>query len=194
MSALLAWFRALPRAGRWALLAALGIGAYFAILEPIVDLTASYRLKGDRLESLLARGELDPGSPEGRAVLLGIANFGEPLPPGPERERTEAFYTGVNEVLARHGVASPRLTTRERVPIATAGPVPGERLIVDVQFESTPEVVTAVLADLEREPSVAGVSRVLLRRSAQSADKAGGTLQVTLSPEAWIAAGTGGSR
>src|SRR5438876_420265 len=67
-----------------------------------------------------------------------------------------------------------------------------ERRISEIQFDAAPEVVTEILADLERAPEVSAVSRVEMRR----ADREGASRQLhaTIAAETWVVARKGRAR
>lgn len=196
MSALLARLRALPRAAQWGVWAALALVAYFAIVEPTLELRAAWASKADdKSQALVA---LARGTREGDEVELGIRRFGVVKPPGDPRERADAFNRRINEVLKSHEVTDHTGTTRTisltTGPLNSALDASGQRVdrfIREIQFEAAPETLAAVLADLERSPEVAAVSKVQVRKSEEGG---GRLLRATVSVEAWVLARKGGSR
>jgi hypothetical protein len=120
------------------------------------------------------------------------------LPPGDPRERADAFNRRINEVLKSRGVTDHTGTTRTislaTGPVNTALDASGQRVdrfIRELQFEADPETLASVLADLDRSPEVAAISKVQARK----AEEGGGRLlRATVSVEAWVLARKGGSR
>ncbi len=187
-------YRGLPRAGRWGLCALAGLLAYFAVVEPVVDKTSTLNSRAQSRARAIA--EVRSGG-AAAAADLGLRQFGVVEPPGDPRERAVAFDRRVLEVLDRHTVARHTSTTRT-VPM-TPGPLltalattnqKVDRRIREIQFEATPETLAAVIADLERSPEVAAVSRVQIRKS----EEGGRTLRATVSAEAWTLVRKGASR
>jgi hypothetical protein len=197
-------FRSMPRAARWLVAFGAVVIGYFVAVQPAIDaiLIMNGRAAG-------ARGELghegrERAAREQAVVLVrsGMGVFGTVSFPGEPAERSEAFNRRINEVLFKHDVKGDRRVTRtaplEPGPMdAAAGPSKRiDRLIMDIQFEASPEQVSAVLADLESAPEVAAVSRVQLRRESGGEGGAapGRTLRVNLSAEAWLLSRKEGGR
>lgn len=204
MTHLLDAFRSMPRAGRWlAYLVAVCI-AFFLVVQPILNAIDRIDARADGAMSELG----DQGSARqaqeqsGNEVRLGMTALGQVAFPGEPAERSEAFNRKVNEILAKHEVKGDRRVMRT-APLEP-GPldaVKGEgrridRLIMDLQFDASPEQVSAVLAELESTPEVAAISRVQLRREAagEGGKPAGRTIRANLSAEAWLLARKEGGR
>jgi hypothetical protein len=198
MSALLARYRALPRAARWLVLLGLVVAVVLLVVDPILKATADLNGRADAAAAALA----DERALAERWSSLGPirATFGRPLPPGPEAQRKQALYARVNQVLDRHRIR-PEITERTatlRDDLANRDLLQGaeriDRLILDITFEAEPATVTAVLAELEQAPEIAAISRVQVRRADTgrgAAPGAGATRRVraVLSPEAWVRVG-----
>jgi hypothetical protein len=211
---LIARLRALPRAARWALGAAALIAVYFAIVEPTLDATNQLNNKSDVLLSGLRqeRDLLVNDSAKGRVVADGQRYFGEPLLPTDPANRAEAIHNVVDEVLNKRGVTKKTLTERqipmrpeEAAALSGKPDAIGDRLILDITFEASPEAIMDIVSDLEQAREVAAVSRVEIRRADTGRDKGaapvGRVLKVTISPESWfiskpaaVAASNGGPR
>lgn len=186
MTRVVEMYRSLPRAGRWAALALAGLVAYFAAVEPAVDLTMSLSARADARADAIAEVRSGPKGED--AVTLGLRRFGRVEGPGDPRERGVAFNRRVLEVLEKHGVRNHTSTMRTaplgRGPLLTALEPAGQRvdrLIREVKFEGPPETVAAVVADLERSPEVASVPRVQVRKAGT-----GRSVQATVDAEAWV--------
>lgn len=199
MSALLERFAALPRAARWGVLAGVLMVAYFAIVEPVLDATATASARADALQAGIDRRlAIAAGQSEtSRVFALAAAQYGAPLPPGGP-ERAAALNARIETVLRDRAVSA--LTIKARAPAAlprTAMPgvIPegrqAQRLVLDVEFESAPDVAAAVIADLERIPEVAAISRLSMRKVEREGVK---RVQVSVSPETWVIAARGASR
>lgn len=186
----------LPRALRWALGAGAFVIAYFAGIEPALDLNKSLGIKADQYASALEK--FRKASPEREnqqaQVDQGVRRFGVVAPPEDAPKRTLAFNRLLGNLLKQQGITES--TTVSRVaslppgPLVTrlqAGGVPDgpatvvERLIVDVQLVATPEQISGLISSLERSPEVAAISRVLIRRSGE-----GRSMRANLAVETWI--------
>ncbi len=187
-------YRGLPRAGRWGVWAGAGLLGYFAVVEPIMDKTNALNSRADARAQAIA--EVRSGGGAG-AADLGLRRFGHVEPPGDPRERNVAFNRRVLEILETHALKDHASTTRN-APL-NAGPLltalaPShqkvERHIREVQFEATPETLAAVIADLERTPEVAAVSRVQIRKP----EGGGRIVRATIAAEAWSVQKKGNGR
>lgn len=196
MSTLLSRIKSWPRAMKWAILAAIGVTAYFMVIEPAIDTYNVWKNTADQAEARLAAFDRDAEirERERQTIELGLRQFGRVEFPGDERSRSEALSRVIEQVLTKHNVRERTQTTR-RAPLGQ-GPIDRaleadqrvDRLIVDLQFDATPEQVAAVIADLEQSEVVAAVSRVQIRRAADGdrARPSGRTVRANLSVEAWL--------
>jgi len=191
MKNLIEKFAALPRAVRWSIAAIAFLGVYFALVEPSVVATAKYRNKADilRLSLVQASNRAAESSGVSSELKLGAVRFGETVFPTYELG-SGALNKRISEVFAAHGVASwksdeRRATNLPRDAFAEALAV-GERakkILVDLDFQAHPTVISNVLADIERAPEVHSVSRVTLRKVESTETNA---LRANLSVETWI--------
>jgi hypothetical protein len=190
MNTLLARYAALPRAARWGIWGGLAIILYFAAVEPIVNEAAALHAKAADMAAKLVSLDREAQTGQARVVATAAAKFGMPALPGDSDRTTAVFNTKVGGVLKQHGIS--KYSDLLRMQPMSQGPLTHsvgaddrvERSVAEIQFDATPEVVAAVVADLERTPEVSAVSRVQLGR----ADKDGGsrTLRATLAVEAWV--------
>lgn len=192
-----AWYAALPRAGRWALWGAAVLAGYFLVIEPMVSRAVELHETAARQAALLVALERDAASGRMAALVSGARRHGPVDLPGDAERMRVAFNRRVDEVLSQHGVR--RHENIWRTAVLTQGPLPRaltgdgltpdpaprrvERVIREVQFMATPEQVAAVVADLERSREVSAVSRVQMRR----ADREGASRDVraTIAAEVW---------
>ncbi|MEX2219383.1 MAG: hypothetical protein WD749_11580 [Phycisphaerales bacterium] len=191
MSPLLARYRALPRTARWALWAGCALVGYFVIVEPIVGLSVDLHTRADGRASLLVALDREAQSGHSHQAATAVAKFGLVDPPGNVPEQAMlAFNKRVSEVLEKHGVRNSRHTTRTLpmgpgpLTLSLATGEKAERRVAEIQFDSTPENIASVLADLERSPEVASVSRVQVRRTER--DSSSRLLHATIAAEAWV--------
>lgn len=201
MSGLLSSYSRLPRALRWAVLAGIGVALYFLAVEPLVDQVNRLTSASDSKAATLASHAKSAAAlqQDAERVALGVKRFGQVLPPGDPEQRALEFNRAVDEILKTNGVRDH--TTTARTSPMGPGPLVAkagaefrvDRLIKDIQFSSDPETAAAVIADLERNPAVATVSRLQVRQ-ADSRDKTSRVVRVSLAAEAWLLARKGRSR
>lgn len=191
MSSLLARLSTLPRVVRWALLAALALVAYFAVVEPVLDLTNTYNSRADKREAELrtyANQRTQRQAAE-NTIVLGVSRYGNVTPPGPAAARSQAFNMLITKVLDEQGISDPSVNTKDQ-PMQ-GGPLTAvaaaderlERLVSDIKFDGTPEQIMGVIAALEKSSDVSVISRVQI--SPGSADKSERLLKASIAVEAW---------
>ncbi len=197
VSRLRASWDSMPRAGRWLVFAAIAFGAYFAVVEPVLNWTADLGARADALQAGLDRQAARSRSGAAGVVAVGLSRFGAAATPG-RGERSGELNARLEQILRERRVASLSIRARAPVPLGRSAmdDVIGEgeqvqRLILDIDFESSPEVAAAVLADLEQAREVASVGRISMRRLDRGGQR---SVQVSLSPEAWVVAPRGGGR
>ncbi|QOJ00713.1 MAG: hypothetical protein HRU70_09500 [Phycisphaeraceae bacterium] len=190
----------LPRSTKWAVAAAAGLGVYFLAVEPIVISAASIAERARTKETTLRTWDQVSSShdSEARAASDGLRDFGEVMIPGDPRERGEALNAKLASVLTSRGVSE--YARRERTAPMTGKrsqalerAVEGggriSRLIRDVDFRCTPDVLAGILSDLERSPEVSSISGLHVRK-VQSGGARGSSPQrqisVSLSAECWV--------
>ena len=191
MTQAVAYYRSLPRAARWCFWALSGVLAYFVVVEPLVNLYASMSRRakdqGTRLVSFeQSRRKADDAL---ASVATGIARFGDVAPPGDPDARPDAFGRKVALILTTHGIKDQKTTTRSSA--LGKGPLLDSlgqgaqvmRYAIEMQFDGTPEQVAAIIADLERTPEVAAVTRVQIRRLDEDRSR---TVHATISAETWL--------
>jgi len=201
MNALLARFTVLPRAVKWMLLAGSLIVLYFGVFEPTLAFADRWNTRAASLESALARDkELAGLEGDGWKIQSAQSAFGEPVRPGQKDVTPEGLLRVVNAVLDQHAVGGRTVSESTSALTGDAAVALGvgeiRRFILQVSFESDAATVAAVLADLERAPEVAAVSRLRIDKASIrfGADEDEGLVRATLSPEAWIAARPGSGR
>ncbi len=182
---------ALPRTGRWIAAAAGFMFAYFVVVEPTLDATASLSARADVLQSGIDRRRASAVGASDAAgnAALAASRFGAALPPG-GAERAAELNARVERVLRDKSVLSLTIRTRALVPLGRtvfAGLIPdgqqAQRLVLDVDFECGPVVATEILAELEQSPEVTAVGRVIIRKIEREGKKA---VRVSVSPETWV--------
>lgn len=183
------WYGRLPRSGRWLLWAAIGIGAYFVLVEPVVDATVSASERANamaaRIRAVRAMGE--QAKEDEQIIAIGSRLHGPIEPPGPRSERATALNRAVDGALREAGVSGARTqTTEQNLADGPATRYYGGRsslvkLVSTVSFDASPEAFSQVLGSLEADPDVAAVTRVVVRRAEDGSRQVSATLTV----EAW---------
>lgn len=196
MSTIIDRYRSLSRAGKWAVMALAGLAGYFGVVEPTLDARAGWVQRADSLEATLEEWATGGGAiaSDAKAVSLGRQIFGEAAFPSTEAGQSQALLQRLAAVMKAHGVRD--YDIRERSLILPRGPLndaPGvtgrvKRIVRDVSFECSQDVLADVIADLERSKEVASISRVFVRKTtgtggARASSSKG--LSVTIAVEAW---------
>jgi hypothetical protein len=198
MGKLLTSINALPRAVRWAVYGLAAFALYFLVVEPAIDRTNALANRADMHEATLRTFTAEGGSQQKhlQTLELGMRHFGEVEFLGDESTRPMQFNEAVDRILREHAVSNPKSSTK---PAALGTGVLTSkmgneyrvvRIVRDIEFDATPEAVAAVVAELERTPVVATVSRVMVRRleGREAGDR---TVHATVTAEAWVAAKKG---
>lgn len=198
MRRLLVWFHSLPRAARWGVTAALGVGVYFGVVEPLVDLTNRLNAEADvarltidrAVEQAARRKDADS------TTSLSVSRFGQVELPAEFQVVSRDLDRAIDSAFEGREVSGKRTSKRRPAPLgrdAMAGALPAgrevQRISAEMTFEASQETVAKVLADLERSPIITQVSDINLRLIP---DKK--RVQATLVPEAWVFADKGGRR
>lgn len=190
MSSIRTRYAGLPRAAKWAIWGGGFIGAYFLVVEPLMDYSARISVRADDL-----RADLESRISELKRrddVLLEIrertAWFGPVHVPGDPSAMQSALRDRIDQVFKDKNVPSgwslDRRTegrvSREAMSGALDADEELHRLEMELKFECDPDLALEVIAELERSPEVTSVPRVVLRRSTE-----GRRVQATVSVEAW---------
>ena len=197
-SSLVRAWRGLPRAGKWLVLAVIGLAAYFAIIEPVVEATVNANGRADamaaRIRTVQAMGE--QADDDRQAIALGARLHGDVAMPGSRAERATALNRAVDSVLREAGVSGARTqTTQQNLQDGPATRHFGGRgslvkLVSTVSFDASPEAFSQVLGALENHPDVTAVTRAIVRR----ADDGSRGVSATLTVKAWAqSSGRGGA-
>lgn len=183
----------LPRAAKWALAALVAFAAYFGLVEPVLDAYNRFSVQADNRAAVLASFEAggDAVRQADESVSIGSRRFGNVEFPGDAETRPVQFNQAVDEILRKHRITGQTSTTR--VAQLGAGPLTlklgkefrVERIMKDIQFQAEPERVAAVIADLERTPVIAAVTRVQIRQ-ADSRDEGERVVRAVVGVEAWV--------
>ena len=207
MNALVARYHALPRAGKW--LAWLGgfLAIFFGLVNPALSRAGEWSSSADKIETTLAdraakKSLIENSSPELDRSMLA---YGTPAMPQKRRDPQADLDRRVRQVLSAHGVTPKRSAskgpdafqrptkTADGRPIKSDGPKL-ERYSVELSFECDTTRLLGVMRDLERAAEVSSLSKVVVRRIADSNSRGGkgdvSMLSVTLVPEMWVIAQT----
>ena len=191
MTQTVAYYRSLPRAARWMLWALAGLVLYFAVIDPLVGLYASISHRASAEAAMLVGFEQSRQTSDDAtaSVAAGVSRFGEVAGPGDPDGRPDLFGRKVAEILTVHGIKDQKTTTRSstlgRGPLLDSLGQGSQvmRYAIEMQFDSTPEQVAAIVADLEKTPEVAAVTKVQIRRLDEDRSR---TVHATISAETWL--------
>lgn len=208
MNSLLKRYNSLPRAGRWMVWTVGLVVGYFGVVEPILELTAASKASADALAAGIAREQAltSQDSEQGRILENGRRSFGEPYLPEDPANKPESLHKAVDQILQKHSIGD-RTKNERHIRIAgdeatqllgaLAATSTIERLILDITFEAAPDVVAAILAELEQAKEVASISRIEIRRldvgvrGASAPSSGAKVVKATISPEAWVITSSG---
>ncbi|MHC4127910.1 MAG: hypothetical protein ACYSWT_15805 [Planctomycetota bacterium] len=180
----------LPRAGQWAVAAAVGIALFMAWNDYVLTWAAALN---DQADKLLADAREAAGGERRARRLNGLRNviqgLGPVERPGSESQADDlALNDAVNEVLKAHRVSEDSFNYRgpEKLKRGTLSQIlrPGqrvERITGDLRFDASPEEAIAIIAELEASPTIEAVSDV---RMAVLAGRQ--RVRVDLTVESWI--------
>ena len=197
MSSLFQRFAALPRAIKWLVYLGLFLVGFFLVIRPAQNFSDTVSEKAKHLEdALAARNDFNTSDAGNGGIITALQGvYGTPLRPGGGLN-PESFRRVVNGILENHNITDSSINERPRVQMSGLTPEQAsalgiasvDRLILEVTFEASPEVVIAILAELERSPEIASVSRVKIDRSISRLSEDEHLVRATITPEAWIAA------
>ncbi|MHC4776206.1 MAG: hypothetical protein ACYTBR_13205, partial [Planctomycetota bacterium] len=180
----------LPRAGQWAVAAAVGIALFMAWNDYVLTWAAALN---DQADKLLADAREAAGGERRARRLNGLRNviqgLGPVERPGSESQADDlALNDAVNEVLKAHRVSEDSFNYRgpEKLKRGTLSQIlrPGqrvERITGDLRFDASPEEAIAIIAELEASPTIEAVSDVRLAVLAGRQ-----RVRVDLTVESWI--------
>lgn len=196
MNSLIAQYQALSRAGKWCVLAVVGLIAYFGVIEPTLDARSRWIQRADSIEATLNEWATGGGaiSSDISAVNVGRKVFGEATFPAAEAPQSQALLQRIAAVMKAHNIKNYEL--RQRALLLAPGPLgnaPGmnarvKRIVQGITFECTQDTLADVLADLERSKEISNVSRVNVRKTAGTGGARGSStkgLAVAIDVETW---------
>ncbi|MHC4141359.1 MAG: hypothetical protein ACYSUF_05565 [Planctomycetota bacterium] len=182
-------YRRLPRAGQWAVAAALGAVLLIIWTDYVLALAAVWNEQAD---ALLADAREAAGGERRLSRMNGLRNtiqgLGPIQRPGTESQAELALNDAVNEVLKRHRVSDDSFNYRgpEKLPRGTLSEIlrtsqRAERITGDLRFDASPTEAIAIIAELEASPTIEAVSdvRMTLQGGRQK-------VRVDLTVESWI--------
>jgi len=192
LAPLVARWRSLPRVARWVILAGLGIGAYYGIVEPVLDMTNKADAAADLAALQLREYDKQEASrAEAQArIAIGSTSFGEVALPTKDANLVSRISDQIAAILNDHGVTEWNVQTLRGSPLGRAV-LPSlfrpdteelQRVVFTVTLSDRTATVLSVIADLERIPGIAAISSAQLRRTEKGKDR----IAATLSPEVWV--------
>lgn len=189
---LVARWRTLPRTAHWAIIAALAIGAYFGIVEPVLNYTNKLDAAADLAELKLREYDRQEAS---RAealdrIAIGSAAFGEVQIPAKDPNLVSRISDQIAAILNDHGVVEWNVQTLRGSPVgrtilpALYRPDTEElqRIVFTVTLTDRTATVLSVITELERIPEITAISSAQLRRAEKGKDR----ISATLNPEVWV--------
>jgi hypothetical protein len=182
---------ALPRPQRLAVIALLALLAWVAADELLWAPARAWADRSERIEQALDRGA-SRGSSVTVDLRRSIATFGAVTPPEPAPTGREKLARAIDEVMRRNKVAGYSYETRvgQRVKDADTASLGAavDRLQAEVKFEVPAEVLPRLVAELEADPVIDGVTSMRIEKNDQARRLA---VQATI--ESWVLSAGGRS-
>lgn len=183
-------YRRMPRAIRWALLAAIGI-ALFEVREIVLRPFANAwdhkaEIIEDRVSQVRASQDI---SREIDQMHDLVRDLGPVDVPRNEADGQKSLNAAIGQVLQKNGATNqswaigPKGNLSKTALPSIANGKRIERLAGDLKFDATPKAAAAIIAELESNPDIETVDSVRMTR-----DASGGKVKVHLTIEAWVLA------
>lgn len=166
------WFDALPRVGKWIVLAAIGAGVLLLFRNVVWPRADALNTRADRTEALIEasvrRAEALPSSVVDRALAYGPNSV-----PGREAAAKDKFANAVAAIMSKRGVGTYGFDVRSSQGLSgdvlptVAAELNGTmaRTIAELKFEASGETVNGIISDLERSPDVDAITDLRLTYS-----------------------------
>lgn len=185
-------YDALPGRQRLAV-AALGcLLAWFVLDEFVWSIARGWAAESAQIEQALDRGSRRSASVT-TDLRRSVATFGPVDPPGPAATGREELARAIDGVLRAHKVNgySYEARTGQRVKDADASMLGGaiDRLQAEVKFEVGADELPSLVAGLESDPVIDGISALRLERVDQ-----GRKVKVQATIESWVLSAGGRSQ
>lgn len=166
-SAIIAQYESLPRAGKWLIIFLGVLIAYFAIVEPVMNLTDRFNNEADKAAIAIDR-YADTDSDDAGIIRTGQQRWGAVSPPGRDESAVLDAKVDITKVLEKYNLTrqvniTQRQSQKVRTDRANAN-VSYTRGPIEIKFTAKPHIATEVLAQIEALPSVAQVAQVRLRK------------------------------
>jgi len=185
-------FGALPTRQRWLVAGTLAVLGWLVADELVWAPARAWAAESERIEQALDRGARRESTVT-TDLRRSVATFGPVALPGPAANGREELARAIDDVLRKHKVGgySYEARTGQRVKDADAGILGSaiDRLQAEVKFEAKAEDLPKVIADLESNPVIDGITSLRIDKNEQTRKI---TVQATI--EAWVqsAGGRGG--
>ena len=171
--AALARFRALPRAGKWGVGAAIAFGGFWILDAVAWQQADALDARTDRLSATLARAAARADELPEEVVRSAIVH-GENAIPRAESLGKEQLAVAVDETLRSNGVNNYGLDVRPSQPLPdsvlpeVAAALGGKmgRTVADLRFEATPDATTAIIGALDASAAIDAISDLRLTYNA----------------------------
>jgi hypothetical protein len=193
MNRLIERWKQQPRSMQWAILAALGLAAFYGLVDPLLEATEKVKSRADAKAAMLDQYQQNRQALEtaDKTVALGVSRLGNIEMPIESESRAVDFNRMIDDVLSRQDLGD-RSSTSRTVPLGNNSALAGvidaslkvDRLVTELQLTGQPEAIAQIIADLERNPLVTTISRVQMRK-AEGRDS-GRNIRASISVETWV--------
>lgn len=166
-------FGSMPRAARWGIFAALGLGVYFLAVEPTIEYVKKLNARAETVSAQLEtlQSQLEERESNMATLSKGLQDHGPAVVPGDAATRVDEIYDLLAEITTELGILEgwrfePRELGFQSPALEREFVTPGSELIrleFDFSFEASPEDVMETITRFESSPAVQSVSAVQLR-------------------------------
>lgn len=176
----------MPRATQWAICALLGLILFLIWDQVAWPLTNDWKQRADAIQNDVQQVKASQDILEQfQSLHSQITAIGAVKIPGDKARRISAVQNIVNEILGKYSVSEQSFgITDGRVKRGTLSSISGIRKLSaikgELQFTATPDVATAIIAELESDENIEFISVVRLNKAP------GRKIKVRLTLEAWV--------
>lgn len=183
-------WRGLPRSMRWLVLAGAVVVGYLGVVDPMLAARQEANVSADRSAARLQEFARQSNRLQGAGaeIARGTSRFGAVGVPGRDSGTVSAASRKIREALTDRGIEEWNIQTQRasELPRVLEDLLEDEsdelqRVTFNVTLTDEPEVVVAVLSEIERMPEVTTIGRLEIRRASGEE----GRVTATLYPETW---------
>ncbi|MBI1303636.1 MAG: hypothetical protein GC172_07595 [Phycisphaera sp.] len=191
---LLERFAALPRVGKWVVIAGIGAGGYLVFESVIWPTSEAFDNKANRYAAVLARAAMRAeGLPS--SVVASAKAHGPNMAPELESVAKNKLAESITAIMKTHGASFGWSLRWNQLSGGVMPSVAAElggtmaRAIAEIDFEAAPETATRIIHDIDRDPAVDAVTDLKINYLDKTR-----RVKVTMTVERWGVQVSGGRR